>query len=246
MRVIRASFQNKVFYAALLDKEVQPLNTNLGIPETIALDALQILPLVLPSKIVCVGLNYHAHAQEMGLDIPEEPLLFFKPPSAVIGTGETIRCPEQSSEVHYEGELAIIMGKECKDLTPEQVPGYIFGYTCANDVTARDLQKKDGLYARAKGFDTFCPLGPWIETEIQNPDQLEITVKVNGQVRQEGNTSDMITPPFALVSFISTIMTLAPGDVILTGTPPGVGALCPGDEVEVSIGELGALINKVA
>ncbi len=245
MRVIRVRYQDSTFYANLLDKEVRPLQSQETLPESIPLQELQVLPLVIPTKVVCVGLNYHAHAKEMNKEIPDEPLLFLKPPSAVIGTGQSIVHPRMSQEVHYEGELAVIMGKQGRNIDPEQAPEYIFGYCCANDVTARDLQKKDTLYARAKGFDTFCPLGPWIETAVHDPMDLELTTTVNSQVCQQGNTADMITSPFDLISFISSIMSLWPGDVVLTGTPPGVGAMQPGDEVQVQIQSLGMLSNKV-
>jgi 2-keto-4-pentenoate hydratase/2-oxohepta-3-ene-1,7-dioic acid hydratase in catechol pathway len=180
----------------------------------------------------------------MGKEVPTEPLLFLKPPSAVIGTGEAIVCPAQSQDVHYEGELAVVMGKVCRRLKVDDVPAHIFGFTCANDVTARDLQTRDVQYTRAKGFDTFCPIGPWIETAVKDPGNLTIRTRVNQEVRQEESTRDMIVSPYELVSYVSSIMTLMPGDVILTGTPPGVGTLRPGDEVHVEIENIGILMNR--
>jgi len=197
-----------------------------------------------PSKIVAVGLNYKAHAEEMGKPLPEEPLLFLKPSTAVISNKMRIVKPKMSQRVDYEGELAVVIGKKCRKVTPEEAPDYILGYSCFNDVTARDLQQKDIQYTRAKSFDTFAPYGPWINTDI-DPIGLKITTRVNGEVKQEGNTEDMIFSPFELVSFISQIMTLLPGDVIATGTPPGVGPLQAGDRVEVEIEGIGTLINYV-
>ncbi len=197
-----------------------------------------------PSKIVAVGLNYKAHAEEMGKPLPEEPLLFLKPSTAVISNKMRIVKPKMSQRVDYEGELAVVIGKKCRKVTPEEAPDYILGYSCFNDVTARDLQQKDVQYTRAKSFDTFAPYGPWINTDI-DPIGLKITTRVNGEVKQEGNTEDMIFSPFELVSFISQIMTLLPGDVIATGTPPGVGPLQAGDRVEVEIEGIGTLINYV-
>ena len=246
MRVIRVRHATKAFYAALLDNEVQPLDQRLESKEAIPLSEVTILPLVVPTKVVCVGLNYHAHAEEVGKQVPSEPLLFLKPPSAVIGTGETIVCPAQSENVHYEGELGVVIGRQCRSVAASEAPEHIFGFCCGNDVTARDLQNADVQYTRAKGFDTFCPLGPWIETDFKSKTDLRIRTYLNGQLRQEGRTSDMIATPFELVSFISGIMTLMPGDVILTGTPPGVGSLTPGDEVKVEIEEVGVLMNNVS
>jgi len=197
-----------------------------------------------PTKIVAVGLNYRAHAEEMGKPLPEEPLLFMKPSTAVISNKMKIIKPKMSQRVDYEGELAIVIGRKCKKVSPEEAPDYILGYSCFNDVTARDLQQKDVQYTRAKSFDTFAPYGPWINTDI-DPIGLKITTRVNGEVKQEGNTEDMIFSPFELVSFISQIMTLLPGDVIATGTPPGVGPLQAGDRVEVEIEGIGTLINYV-
>ncbi|THB64959.1 MAG: hypothetical protein D6E12_13725 [Desulfovibrio sp.] len=245
MRLLRVRYQNQIFYAALGDGHVVCLSQELGFTDPIPLEELQILPPTAPTKVVCVGLNYKGHAEELGMDIPDEPLIFFKPPSAVIGGGQPIVLPEGYSRVDYEAELAVVMGKPAHHISEDQAEEYIFGYCCANDVTERELQKKDGLYARAKGFDTFAPVGPWIETEVDDPMALEVYARVNGEIRQQGKTSDMIFTPFQLVSFISKVMTLLPGDVILTGTPAGIGPLSPGDEVRVEITEVGVLINPV-
>lgn len=246
MRVIRVKYLEKTFYAQLLDaSSVLCLNRALGLDRPIPLSDVVILPVVWPTKIVCVGTNYRDHAQEMGKDVPQEPLLFLKPPSAIIGNGQSIILPRASSRVDHEAELALVIGQTCRNASPEEVPACVFGYACANDVTARDLQKKDVQFTRAKGFDTFAPLGPWIETEVPDPAALSVRTLVNGEVRQDGHTSAMIHKPFELVSFISRVMTLLPGDVVLTGTPAGVGPLRPGDEVRVEIETVGLLINPV-
>ena len=187
-----------------------------------------------PSKIIALGLNYADHAAEAGLPLPEQPIIFLKPPTAVIGDQDRIIYPAISQRVDYEAELAVVMGRRARNVPSHEARRYILGYTCGNDVTARDLQQQDGQWTRSKSFDTFCPLGPWIVTDL-NPSKLAITCRVNGEVRQAGNTKDMIFSIWSLVSFISQIMTLEPGDVILTGTPAGVGPLSPGDMVEVEI-----------
>ncbi|UZP67312.1 fumarylacetoacetate hydrolase family protein [Desulfovibrio mangrovi] len=245
MRVLRVRYKNSAFYAALREDTVLCLNPQLGFVDPIPLEDVAVLPVVTPSKVVCVGLNYKAHAAELGMPIPDEPVYFLKPPSAVIGSGQPILLPEVSQRVDYEAELAIVIGKESRKLRPDQVPDSIFGFTCANDVTARDLQKKDAMFGRCKGFDTFLPIGPWIETEVKNPDDLTIRCIKNGQVMQEGHTSDMLFSPYSLVMHISHVMTLLPGDVILTGTPPGVGPMHPGDEVRVEVENMALLINPV-
>jgi len=205
---------------------------------------VRLLAPVLPSKVVCVGKNYRAHAAEMGGDVPEEPLLFAKPSTSVIGTGDPIDLPWQSEKVEHEGELAVVIGRMCKDVPIDRVDDVIFGYTCANDVTARDLQAKDGQWLRAKGFDTFCPLGPWIQTDLK-PADADLTVMVNGEQRQHSGIDAMVHDVPALVAYISSCMTLLPGDVILTGTPEGVGPLQRGDSVSVSITGVGTLTNPV-
>ena len=198
-----------------------------------------------PTKIICVGRNYADHAKELGNEPPAEPLLFLKPPSALLPHGGTIVYPAASSQVHHEGELAIVIGKRAKDVKREQWREYVRGFTCANDVTARDLQKKDGQFTRGKGFDTFCPAGPRIVEDL-DVSSLRVQVRVNGEVRQDGNTSQMMFDCAFLVEYISAIMTLMPGDLILTGTPAGVGPLNRGDVVEVEIEGIGILRNDVS
>ena len=200
---------------------------------------------VRPSKIVCIGRNYAAHAKEMGNEVPKEPLMFFKPPSSIIGRGETVILRTESEKVEHEGELAVVIAKRCSRVTREEALSYVLGYTCANDVTARDLQKKDGQWSRAKGFDTFCPVGPWIETDL-DPSDLSIKCIVDGQVRQDGRTSMMMFDVPSLIAYVSRAFTLEPGDLILTGTPEGVGPLEPGNKVTVAIEKIGELTVNVA
>lgn len=208
------------------------------------LDDITLLLPCLPGKIIAVGRNYSDHAREMDSEVPAYPLIFLKPPSSLITNGEPIVLPRQSKQVEHEAELAIVIGKRSRDLNPSQVKEAIFGYTIANDITARDLQRQDQQWTRAKGFDSFCPLGPWIETDFDPSDAL-ISCHVNNALRQMGSTKDMVFKPEQLVIFISSIMTLEPGDVILTGTPSGVGPLKPGDIVNVHIDGLGTLVNPV-
>lgn len=205
---------------------------------------VRLLAPVIPSKVVCVGKNYREHAAEMGGEAPEQPLLFMKPSTSVIGPGEPIDLPWQSEQVEHEGELAVVIGRMCKDVPLDRVEDVIFGYTCANDVTARDLQASDGQWTRAKGFDTFCPIGPWIQTELR-PADADVTVTVNGQQRQHSGIDAMVHDVPALVAYVSSCMTLLPGDVILTGTPAGVGPVTRGDSVSVSISGIGTLTNPV-
>ena len=212
---------------------------------TISLDSVRLLPPVTPGKIICVGRNYAEHAKEHNAEVPLVPLLFLKPPSSVIGPLQTILLPPQSQQVEHEAELAVVIGKRGRWIQPADVSSYILGYTIGNDVTARDLQRKDGQWTRSKGFDTFCPLGPWIETEI-DPFDIMITCHVNGEMRQMASTRDMVFRIGQLIAFASSIMTLEPGDVLLTGTPAGVSPLRSGDVVEVSIEGLGTLRNPVA
>ncbi|HEV7765308.1 MAG TPA: fumarylacetoacetate hydrolase family protein [Thermoanaerobaculia bacterium] len=204
-----------------------------------------LLPPVLPSKIVCIGRNYAEHAKELGNEAPSEPVLFFKPISALLAPGGTIMRPAQSQRVDFEGELAIIVGREAKDVKASNWRDYVRGFACANDVTARDLQKKDVQFTRGKGFDTFAPIGPCIETDL-DPSDLRISTRVNGETRQDGRTSQMIFALDFLFEYITAIMTLVSGDVILTGTPSGVGPLQAGDVVEVEIEGIGVLSNAVA
>jgi len=198
-----------------------------------------------PGKIVCIGRNYAAHAAELGNEVPKDPLIFLKPPSAIIGAGQPIVLPKYSERVEHEGELGLVVGRRCAHLRDDSDPlSYVLGYTCVNDVTARDLQKLDVQFTRAKGFDTFCPVGPHIETELR-ADDLEVETLVNGQLRQSGRTSLMVFSPAFLVRWLSRMMTLEPGDLIATGTPSGVGPIVANDVVEVRIGGIGVLRNPV-
>lgn len=208
------------------------------------LEEVRLLAPVVPGKIVAVGLNYRDHAREMGKTIPEEPLLFLKASSALNDPGGEIVYPSQSQRVDYEAELAVVIGRKAKNVKEKNAAAHILGYTCINDVTARDLQVKDVQYTRAKGFDTFAPLGPWIVTDF-DPTEASVRCIVNGEVRQDGNTREMGASVYRLVEFISSVMTLFPGDVIATGTPPGVGSLRVGDVVTVEVGGIGALTNRV-
>ncbi len=207
---------------------------------------VKLLAPVIPTKIIAVGKNYADHAAEMSSDVPQSPIIFLKPPTTVIGPLAPIRLPPESSEVHHEGELAAVIGKVTRRVLPEDASSHILGYTAANDVTARDLQRSDGQWSRAKGFDTFCPLGPAIDTEFDPSEDHAITCSVNDVVRQDGSTSDLVFDVNAVVSFISQVMTLLPGDVVLTGTPAGVGPIVAGDRVEVDIEGIGTLMNPVA
>ena len=212
---------------------------------TLPLENIRILAPVQPSKIICVGRNYVAHAKEHQTEVPDYPLIFLKPPTSVIGNGDTIILPPQSQQVEHEAELAIVIGKTGKWIPAEQANSIILGYSIANDVTARDLQKRDGQWTRSKGFDTFCPLGPWVETDF-DPADVMISCHVNDEMRQMASSRDMVFNVNQLIAYISSIMTLLPGDVILTGTPAGVGPLFPGDIVKVTIEGLGTLQNPVA
>ncbi|MCK6539208.1 MAG: fumarylacetoacetate hydrolase family protein [Anaerolineales bacterium] len=197
-----------------------------------------------PSKIVCVGRNYVEHAKELGNEVPKVPLIFLKPPSSIIDPGEAITLPPQSAQVEHEGELVVVIGKRGRHITAGNAKKHILGYTIGNDVTARDLQKIDDQWTRAKGFDTFCPFGPWVDTDFDPADAV-LTVRVNGQMRQMASTRDMVFNVSALIAYISSIMTLEPGDLIFTGTPSGVAPLKDGDEVSVEIEGLGEIRNKV-
>jgi 2-keto-4-pentenoate hydratase/2-oxohepta-3-ene-1,7-dioic acid hydratase in catechol pathway len=211
------------------------------------LASLDLLPPLAPGKIVCVGLNYAAHVTERDATrkVPAEPVIFMKPPSAVIGPGQAIEIAHADHPTEYEAELAIVIGRQARDVAEADALDSILGYTCGNDVSDRVLQKKDGQWVRAKGFDTYCPLGPWIETEL-DVRGAKVESRLNGEVRQSATTADMIFSVPFLVSFISRVMTLNPGDVILTGTPSGVGRLSPGDVIEVEVGGVGTLRNTVA
>jgi 2-keto-4-pentenoate hydratase/2-oxohepta-3-ene-1,7-dioic acid hydratase (catechol pathway) len=205
---------------------------------------LKIMPPVSPSKVVCVGLNYKDHAVELNMELPEEPIIFIKPPTSVVGHLDSIIYPISSSQVDFEGELGIVISKEAKNVKSEDAADFIGGYTAVNDVTARDLQRKDGQWTRAKSFDTFCPIGPCIETDL-DPMNQNISLKLNGETKQTSSTKNMIFNVYELVEFISNIMTLKPGDVIATGTPPGVGPMNIGDTVEVQIEGIGVLKNFI-
>jgi 2-keto-4-pentenoate hydratase/2-oxohepta-3-ene-1,7-dioic acid hydratase in catechol pathway len=224
--------------------EGSPFTTYRRLEAKLPVDSVTLLPPTTPSKIICIGRNYVAHAAEHDAEVPKLPLLFLKAPSALIGAGEPILLPVQSKQVEHEAELAVVFGKRGRWITPEAAKEYILGYTAANDVSARDLQFSDGQWARAKSFDSFGPLGPWIETEL---DPAEVLVKclVNGQLRQMGSTRDLVHPVPQLIAYISSVMTLEPGDLLLTGTPAGVSPLAAGDEVTVEVEGIGSLTNPV-
>ncbi|MGL4172567.1 MAG: fumarylacetoacetate hydrolase family protein [Actinomycetota bacterium] len=255
MRIARYTLNDEMSFGVVEDDAGEPILRQIagdplyrevqftGVQVPVA--EVRLLAPVLPrSKVVGVGQNYRSHCEEMGMSVPAEPLLFLKPNTSVIGPGDPIARPPQSSDVHYEGELAVIIGRVCKDIPPQRVSDVIFGYTCANDVTARDLQRSDRQWARAKGFDTFCPLGPWVSPDVA-AGNLSLTTRVNDTVVQQAMTSDMVFDVPTLVSYASHAFTLLPGDVILTGTPAGVGPILSGDRVEIEIEGIGVLTNPV-
>jgi 2-keto-4-pentenoate hydratase/2-oxohepta-3-ene-1,7-dioic acid hydratase in catechol pathway len=252
MRIGRFDMQGRTGYGLL---EGEKINVLWGAPydgglasttgEVLSLPEVALLAPCEPTKIVAIGLNYRDHAAEFGNPIPEEPLIFMKPASAVIGPDEDIVYPGMSRRVDYEAELAVVIGKMARNIKEENFRDYVLGYACFNDVTARDLQKKDGQWTRAKGFDTFAPLGPWIETDIPDPGNLTVEAYLNGERRQHSNTGNLIFPVATLISFISRIMTLLPGDVIATGTPSGVGPMRVGDVVEIKVEGIGTLRNRL-
>jgi 2-keto-4-pentenoate hydratase/2-oxohepta-3-ene-1,7-dioic acid hydratase in catechol pathway len=252
MRIVRFENRGRVIYGLVEGESVAPLKAapweTGGRPEPaggiVDRRSAALLVPVEPSKILCVGRNYKAHAAELGQDVPERPLLFLKPPSALLPHRGTVLLPPESARVDHEGELAVVIGKRCRRLTREEAAGAIFGYTCALDITARDLQKTDGQWWRAKGFDTFCPLGPAVETDVDASDLL-LEVRVDGALKQSGKTSAMAFDMPTLVAWASHAMTLLPGDVLLTGTPEGVSPLSPGQTVEVRIGGVGTLSVRV-
>ncbi len=209
-----------------------------------ALDDVRLLSPILPSKVVAIGKNYVAHAEEMGGEAPTTPMIFLKPSTSVIGDGDAIRLPASSTEIHYEGELAAVIGRPAKDVAAADALSYVLGYCAANDVTARDHQRADVQFTRGKGYDSFCPIGPWIET-VLDPRDLRLVTRVNGVVKQDGRTSLMVHDVATQIAFMSAVMTLLPGDVILTGTPAGVGPIVDGDVVEVEIEGIGTLVNRV-
>jgi 2-keto-4-pentenoate hydratase/2-oxohepta-3-ene-1,7-dioic acid hydratase in catechol pathway len=252
MRIVRFEQEGRSGYGILEGEQISvlwgtPYNDGLKntTGEIMSLPEVTLLAPCEPSKIVALGLNYRDHALEFGHPIPEEPLIFLKPSTAVIGPDEDIRYPAMSRRVDYEAELAVVIGRTCSNVQEVEAWDYILGYTCINDVTARDLQQKDGQWTRAKGFDTFAPLGPWIETEIANPGNLTVEAYLNGERRQHSSTQNLIFGVAAQVAFISRIMTLLPGDVIATGTPSGIGPMQPGDAVEIRVEGVGTLRNRV-
>ena len=250
MRIVRFNQEGRSGYAVLDGEKILPLweNPFAGITETgevLALADVTLLAPCEPSKIVALGLNYRDHAAEFGHPVPDKPLIFLKPSTAVIGPEADIIYPQMSRRVDYEAELAVIIGKTAHRVEEDKALDYVLGYTCFNDVTARDLQKKDGLFTRAKGFDTFAAMGPWIETEIRDPDNAMVEAYLNGERRQHSSTSNMVFGVRRLISFISQVMTLLPGDVIATGTPSGIGPMRPGDVVEVKVEGIGTLRNRV-
>jgi 2-keto-4-pentenoate hydratase/2-oxohepta-3-ene-1,7-dioic acid hydratase in catechol pathway len=249
MRLVRFQAEEKPAYGVLDGDIVSELDGDFFGPlrtgnRTHPLSRVKLLAPCSPGKIIAVGLNYRDHAEELGLTVPEEPVIFLKPPSAVIGPGEAILYPAMSAQVDYEAELGVVIRDRAKDLSLAEAKDHILGYTCANDVTARDLQRKDGQWTRAKSFDTFCPIGPWIETGL-DPGNLLVESYLNGEQRQSSRTAQLIFPVDHLVSFISRVMTLYPGDLIITGTPAGIGPMKHGDEVEVRIEGIGSLKNPV-
>lgn len=250
MRLIRyRAGEDSARFGWILEDQVGPIEGSVfeafrRLETTLPLERVRLLPPVEPGKIICVGRNYVAHAKEHDSEVPDIPLIFLKPPSSVIASGDTILLPPQSQRVEHEAELAVVIGKRGRWIQPENALEYVLGYTIANDVTARDLQRRDGQWTRGKGFDTFCPVGPWIETEFDPADAM-ITCHVNGEMRQMASTRDMVFNVRQLIAFSSSIMTLEPGDILLTGTPAGVGPLIPGDVVEVTIEGIGKLSNPV-
>jgi 2-keto-4-pentenoate hydratase/2-oxohepta-3-ene-1,7-dioic acid hydratase in catechol pathway len=245
MKICRFRIGKEVSMAVVEDDGVTVFEDNQPQDKTFSLSDVKLLAPVAPSKIVCVGRNYAEHAAELGNVVPTEPLLFLKAPSAIINHGEAIVLPPQSQQVEHEGELGIVIGRRCRSLADDDnALSYILGYTCLNDVTARDVQKKDLQFTRAKSFDTFCPVGPFVETEF-DPTLGSITTRVNGDVRQHGKFSQMVFPVDFLIRYISNMMTLMPGDVIATGTPSGVSRLEAGDVCEVEIEGIGVLSNPV-
>jgi 2-keto-4-pentenoate hydratase/2-oxohepta-3-ene-1,7-dioic acid hydratase in catechol pathway len=249
MRLVRFRFADRIATGVVEGDAVRALAGTFfenPVPsgEEIPLDDVRLLAPVLPSKVVCLGKNYAAHAAEFGGEVPEEPLIFLKPSTSVSGPGDPIPLLPISHRVDYEGELAVVIGRIARGVRAEEAFRYILGYTCGNDVTLRDLQKSDDQWARAKGFDGSCPLGPWVETEL-DPLDVHLETRVNGEIRQSASTSDMVFGVATIIEFVTAFMTLLPGDVIMTGTPEGVGKLEPSDRVEVEIDGIGVLGNPV-
>ncbi|MFH1875838.1 MAG: fumarylacetoacetate hydrolase family protein [Candidatus Omnitrophota bacterium] len=249
MRIGRFTYKKKILWGTIEDDCVRPLADEpfkriRSSSRKIPLTQIKLLAPATPSKIILVGLNYRNHAQELNMPIPQEPVIFLKPPTAVIANGGIIRYPQQVRRLDYEAELALIIKKEAKNISPSRAKDYILGFTCVNDVTARDLQHKDIQWSRAKSFDTFCPVGPWIETEL-DPRRLRIATYLNDSLKQDSSTANMIFPVDFVLSFVSSIMTLHAGDIISTGTPPGIGPMKRGDTVTVEIEHLGRLTNYI-
>ena len=255
MRLTRISHRSLIGprYASVLGSAVFPLPADFNFENAASVETVTSLPLddvkllapIVPSKVVCVGRNYREHAAELGNKMPDEPLLFLKAPSAVIASGDKIELPAASQQVEHEGELGVVIGRVARKIGADENPlDYVFGYTCVNDVTARDLQRKDVQFTRGKSFDTFCPVGPWIETEL-DPANVSVTTRLNSEIKQQGNTADMAFPVAFLIRYISEIMTLFPGDLIATGTPAGVSKMKDGDTVEVEVAGIGVLRNQV-
>ncbi|MBW2461340.1 MAG: fumarylacetoacetate hydrolase family protein [Deltaproteobacteria bacterium] len=250
MRYVRLSHAGVDHWARLVDDETAmlltgaPYDGGLETSRLVRLEEASLLAPVTPSKILCVGRNYRAHAEELGNEVPKEPLLFFKPPSALLGPGGAVELPTQSQRVEHEAELGVVVGQRLRDASEGEARAAIFGLTCVNDVTARDLQRRDVQFTRGKGFDTFCPVGPWVTTGV-SPDDLAVSLRVDGEVRQEGRTSMMLWDVGALLAYASAVMTLEPGDLVCTGTPAGVGPLHPGDRVAITIDAVGTLEHGV-
>ncbi len=243
MKLVRFIHKGAAHRGILMGDEVT-LGVGSGRPRTVKVDEVRFIAPVTPSKIVSVGLNYRDHAKELGMEIPSDPVIFIKPSTAVVGPGEAILYPNCSHRVDFEAELGIVIKDKVRNVPREEALEHIEGYTCFNDVTARDIQNKDTQWTRAKSFDTFAPVGPWVETEL-DPSDIPIRSYLNGELKQDSRTSDFIFGVPELISFISGVMTLLPGDVIATGTPPGVGPMNDGDEIAVDIGGIGRLVNRV-
>ncbi len=245
MRIARFRYLSEIYMGRIAEDVIVDVEGFQEIPNNLSIADVQLLNPCCPSKIVAVGLNYRDHASELNQELPKEPLLFLKPASSIIGPGESIILPPQSSRVDYEAELGIVIADPAHNISKDDARDYILGYICLNDVTARDLQSKDGQWTRAKGFDTFCPIGPWIEADL-DPSDLKIELRLNNEVKQSSRTSNLIFDCFELVAYISHVMTLLPGDIIATGTAAGIGPMKAGDSVEVTIEGIGSLVNKVA
>jgi len=249
MKLLRYKINNDIKYGIFKDDAIAEINGDVfgsfeESGKVVSFADITLLPPVEPSKIIAIGLNYKEHALELSMEMPLEPLIFLKPPSTLIASGDDVVYPEMSSQVDYEGELGVVIKKRAKDVHRADAREYILGYTCINDVTARDLQRRDVQFTRAKSFDTFCPAGPFIETEL-DPTDAKLKTYLNGQLMQDASTSDMIFDVYFLVSYVSNIMTLEPGDLITTGTPKGVASVVRGDSVAVEIQGVGRLVNSI-